>query len=370
MRALVTGGAGLIGSHIVDLLLARGDEVHILDSLDSQTHPEGKPDWIPEEARFIHGDVRDEAALREALDGVDVVFHQAAFGGFTPEISLYMDSNVTGTARLFEVIERNSLPVRKVVVASSQAIFGEGLYRCAEHGEIHPAFRSMEQLQAKRWEQECPHCGKDLTPAGVAENHPKKATTPYGMSKWFQEHTTLSLGERMKIPVVCLRYAVTFGPRQSLFNPYTGVVSIFSTRMLNGMSPVVYEDGLQSRDFIFVKDVARANVHLMDHPEADNQVFNVGTGRSVSVNEMVKVLAEQYELDLGADLRGEFRPQDVRHFLHDSAKLRALGWEPNYTFEQGVAEFVAWIRSQGHVGEYFSKAESVMKAARVVLTTA
>jgi dTDP-L-rhamnose 4-epimerase len=366
VTALVTGGAGLIGSHIVDLLLERGTEVRILDNLDAQTHPAGRPSWIPNEAEFVEGDIRDPDVLAEVLLGVDEIYHQAAFGGFTSEISTYYDANATGTARLFEVIAQQGLEVRKVVAASSQAIYGEGIYLCEEHGGVQPAMRTLERLAARQWEPPCPVCGRDASPALTPEDARWNGETPYAVSKLAEERTVIGMGMRLGIPTVALRYAVTFGPRQSVFNPYTGIVSIFSTLLLNDVPAVVYEDGSQTRDFIFVRDIARANLLAMDDDRADGSVFNVGRGEPVTVVRLLEQLAAAYGRPPSYTVPGEFRPGDVRHLVHDAKAIRALGWKPETSLADGLAAVAEWIRSQGALREYYSDALTRLRKSGVV----
>lgn len=364
---LVTGGAGLIGSHLVDALLARGCCVTILDNLDPQTHPRGKPQWVPGKARFVLGDVRDPRDIRKALRGVDYVFHQAAFGGFTSEHSRYMDVNATGTARLFEVIRRGAFPVKKVVVASSQAIYGEGKYSCAAHGAFYPGPRRGEDLRRGVWEPRCPTCAEQARHERTGEESPKLGASPYAISKYAEERIALAFGHAAGVPTVALRYGVTYGPRQSVFNPYTGVVSIFSTLLLNGRRPVVYEDGRQERDFIYVGDVAAANIFVAETPAADFEPFNVAWGQGTPISELALKLSRAYGLDLDPQIDGSFRPQDARHFVQDPSKLYGLGWRPQVPLDDGVARYVEWIRSLGRVREYFSKAERALRKTGVVI---
>src|SRR5262245_6240880 len=218
MKALVTGGAGLIGSHLVDLLIGQGVDVTILDNLEPETHPGGPPAWIPAKARFIRGDVRDKEALARALDGADCVFHEAAYGGFSPLIEKYVDVNSLGTARLFDVIREKKFPVRKIVVASSQAVYGEGKYRCAKDGVRFPGLRSVAQLSKGNWEQLCPECGGALEPLPTDESKPVDPGSLYSLTKYDEEKIGLLLGRQFGIPTTALRYGVTYGPRQSLFN--------------------------------------------------------------------------------------------------------------------------------------------------------
>ncbi len=366
MTTLVTGGAGLIGSHVVDLLLARGHDVRILDNLDPQTHPQGAPPWIPAEAEFVEGDVRDRELLEHVLDGVDAIYHPAAFGGFTTEISTYYDANATGTARIFEVIAERALPVRKIVAASSQAIYGEGTYVCTEHGEVQPEMRSLEQLLERRWEPTCPSCGRELSPTRTREDAGWNGETPYAVSKLAEERTVIGMGKRLGIPTVALRYAVTFGPRQSVFNPYTGVVSIFSTLLLNDLPAVVYEDGSQTRDYIYVGDIARANVVVMEDERANGRVFNVGRGEPVTVVELLEKLAAAYGREPSYRVPGDFRPGDVRHIVHDASSIRSLGWAPETTLEEGLRAVADWISAQGSVREYYSEALEKLRERGVV----
>jgi dTDP-L-rhamnose 4-epimerase len=363
---LVTGGAGLIGSHLVDRLLELGNRVRILDNLDEQTHPEGRPPWIPADAEFIKGDVQDRATMERALQGIDEVYHQAAFGGFTNEISRYYDANATGTAMIFDVISTRGLDVRKVVAASSQAIYGEGLYTCAEHGTVQPGMRTLDRLRAGEWESRCPFCDREVAPALTHEDARWNGETPYAVSKLAEERTVLGMGKRMDIPTVALRYAVTFGPRQSVFNPYTGVVSIFSTLLLNGRRPVVYEDGRQTRDFIFVQDIVEANIHVMGDDRANGRPFNVGRGEPVAVSELVQALARGYGVDESFDLTGEFRPGDNRHIVHDSTRLRALGWAPKVPLADALGQTCEWIRTLGALEDRFTDAVSGLRRGGVV----
>jgi dTDP-L-rhamnose 4-epimerase len=364
---LVTGGAGLIGSHLVDALIEKGARVAILDNLDAQTHPNGKPDWISPKARFIHGDVRNKVHLADALKNTEYVYHQAAFGGFTPELAHYVDANATGTARLFEVIRDEKFPIKKIVVASSQAVYGEGTYR-DERGALHfpRQLRPVQQLNEGRWEFCHPETQKPMAPVPTGEDKPLFTETIYGVSKLAEEKISIGLGRAFGIPTVALRYAVTYGPRQSIFNPYTGVVSIFSTQLINNMAPVVYEDGEQTRDYLFVDDNVRANLLVMENPEADFRVFNVGTGIPTSVNRLVSELRKRYGKKLEPRHSGEFRPGDVRHFVHDWSAINKLGFKPEHSIESGLDRYVAWILTQKNVGEYFSRAKATMRSSGVV----
>lgn len=365
MKALVTGGAGLIGSHIVDLLISKGHQVRILDNLAQPTHLKGKPDWIHPEAEFMEGDIRYYVDLDRALEGVDWVFHQAADGGFTNAITHYFTNNSIPTAVMYELI-RDKHRVSKVVIASSQAAYHEGKYLCPEHGAQYPDPRSIGQLLRRDWEQHCPECGSPMHGIPNDESHPDP-WMPYGMSKFWSEKLALNLGRLYDIPTVALRYSLTYGPRQSVSNPYTGICSIFSTLILAGKAPVVYEDGNQTRDFTFVEDIARANVLVAEREEANFQSYNVGTGVGTSVLDFINILAEIYHAEVHPVLRGEFRPGDCRHLSTDNSKLRKLGWEPKVDVREGLQRYAAWIQSFATVEEYFSEAERLLRETRVVL---
>ncbi len=365
MKALVTGGAGMIGSHIVDLLIEKGHQARILDNLAKPTHLKGLPGWIHPQAEFIEGDVRSREDLDHALEGVDWVFHQAADGGFTSAISHYFTNNSLPTAVLFELI-RDKHPVKKVVTASSQAVYGEGKYACPKHGPDYPNPRPVEQLMAGDWEMHCPVCGEAMAGVPIDEQR-VNPLTPYALSKYMNEILALNLGKLYGIPTVALRYSLTYGPRQSLFNPYTGITSIFSTRILSGNPPVIYEDGNQTRDFIFVEDVARANLLAAESEKADYQAFNVGTGVATTVQKFVGLLNETYGRAVSPILRGEFRPGDFRHLVADSSKLQSLGWEAVVPLSDGLRRYAKWISRFGSVEEYFSEAERLLKETRVIL---
>jgi dTDP-L-rhamnose 4-epimerase len=371
MKALVTGGAGLIGSHIVDLLIAKGHQVRILDNLARPTHLQGKPAWVNPQAEFLEGDVRSREDLERALEGVDWVFHQAADGGFTNAISHYFTNNSLPTAVLYELI-RDKHPVKKVITASSQAVYGEGKYLCPVHGVQYPLPRRVEQMQARDWELRCPSqvdgktCGLAMSGIPIDESH-VNPLLPYAMSKYMNEIMALNLGKLYGIPTVALRYSLTYGPRQSLFNPYTGITSIFSTRILNNKPPVIYEDGLQTRDFIFVEDVARANLLVAGQEAANYQVFNVGTGVATTVLDFARTLARIYKREVEPEQRGEFRPGDFRHLSTDASRLHALGWEAQVPLEAGLRRYAVWIQSYTTVEEYFSEAERLLKSTNVIM---
>jgi len=269
MKVLVTGGAGFIGSHLVDALVQRGHVVRILDTFDPQVHGSMRSDYLNPNAEYLEGDVRDRAMLRRALRGIDVVFHEAAAVGVGQsmyEIERYVSANALGTATLLDVIVNDRAPITKLIVASSMSIYGEGQYRCAACGTVYPALRSDEQLKGRQWEMACPRCHLSATPDLTPEDKPLMPTSVYAVSKRDQEELCLSVGRSYRIPTVALRYFNVYGTRQALSNPYTGVCAIFSARIKNGNPPMIFEDGRQSRDFTHVSDIVAANLLAMSRP--------------------------------------------------------------------------------------------------------
>ena len=365
-RALVTGGAGLIGSHIVDLLLRDGWTVRILDNLEPQTHKNGKPDWINPAAEFLHGYVQDYETMRAALTDIDVVFHEAAYGGYMPEMAKYVLVNSFGTAQMLEIIRDHHLPIRKVLVASSQAVYSEGAANCPEHGHVVPLLRPAEQLRDGDFSVHCPVCGRATSSIPTPEATPGGGETVYALTKVDQERLVLLWGKQTGIPTVALRYSCTYGPRQSLFNPYTGVIAIFCTRLLNGQPPILYEDGGQTRDLCFVEDIARANLLAATTDTLDGLPANVGSGRATSVRDLAEIIANQLGVKVAPIARGEFRPGEIRSLISDISRIRTIGYVPQTSIEQGIGRYVEWIKTQGTVEDYFSRAEAGLRAKGIV----
>ena len=362
---LVTGGAGFIGSHTVDLLLDRGYDVRILDNLQPRVHPRGKPDYLPREAEFIQGDVSDRDDLTRALRGVRKVIHLAAYQDYLPDFSTFIHTNTESAALLFELIVANHYPVERIVFASSQSVAGEGRYECFEHGMVCPESRSIEQLRAGDWEIKCPDCGAEMKPALIDE-HTAKPHTAYAISKYAIELLADRLGRRYGIPTACMRYTYVQGPRNSFYNAYSGIARRFALRLLHGLPPQCYEDGKQLRDYVNVKDIARANVLVMEDESANYQVFNAGGGSAITVLEFAEMMVREFESQLEPLVPGDFRLGDTRHTISDNSKLNGLGWVPAIPVEQNVREYVAWIREQDGTAEYLEEAERVMREQGVV----
>ncbi|MBM3213686.1 NAD-dependent epimerase/dehydratase family protein [Candidatus Poribacteria bacterium] len=366
MRALVTGGAGFIGSHIVDALLKRHYRVRIVDALDPVVHAGGMPSYVPDNVEVLSGDVRNPELMSRALADVDVVFHEAARQGFLPEFSRFFDVNTVGTALIFETIVAQRLPVRKVVVASSQAVYGEGKYYCPSCDRIEfPGPRDEARLLRSEWEVPCPTCGTDLR-----WRHTDEATvkpfTQYALSKYTQEMVALNFGRRYGIPSVALRYSITQGPRQSFKNAYSGILRIFSLRYLQGLTPVIYEDGRMQRDYVHIDDVVEANMVVLDSSEADFRAFNVGSGVATTQIEYAEKLAAHLKVDPVYSVPGEFRYGDVRHIVSDVSGLCALGWRVTKSLDEIIADYVAWLGERTDLADYFEDAAQAMKAVGAV----
>lgn len=370
---LVTGGAGFIGSFLVDALVGEGHDVCVYDALVPQVHgpDEALPGYLNTDVEFIKGDVRDRDALVRALRGVDVVFHLAAAVGVGQsmyEIEHYTSSNTLGGAVLLDLLANTRHQVRKMVVASSMSIYGEGKYACDDCGVVFPRLRPEAQLRGREWEMKCPHCNQDVKPLPTDEDKPLFPTSIYAITKRDHEEMFLSTGVAYGIPAVALRFFNTYGPRQALSNPYTGVMAIFSGRLLNRQPPVIYEDGRQSRDFIHISDIVQGLLLAMDKPEADYQVFNLGTGVPTSIVQVAELLAEQLT---GGQVRpqvlNQYRAGDIRHCYADLSKARRLlGFEPRVSLQEGLYDLLAWVREQT-AQDLFDQAEGELAAKSLVV---
>lgn len=351
MKILVTGGAGFVGSHLVDALLAQGHEVRVLDSLDPQVHGEDRrpPEYLDPRAELLVGDVRDRAVVKRALEGVDQVTHQAAAVGVGQsmyEIEHYVSVNAVGAAVLLEEVIARRDRIRRLTVASSMSIYGEGAYRDASGERVHPDLRSEADLRARRFEM-LGADGKELSPAPTPEEKPLRPTSIYAITKRDHEEMCLAVGAAYGIPTVALRYFNIYGPRQALSNPYTGVMAIFSARIMNRGRPLIFEDGLQTRDFVHVSDIVRANLLALEKDEAVGRVYNVGTGRPTSVLRVAEALAELLDFPEPPEVAGRYRAGDIRHCVADISRARReLGYEPQTGLEEGMRDLLAWLRTQ------------------------
>ena len=349
MKTLVTGGAGFIGSHLVRTLLARGDEVVVLDSLESQVHGDTEVE-VPEGVDLVVGDVGDVGAADRALEGVDQVVHLAAAVGVGQsmyEIARYTELNTMATARFLERLVEARPLVQRLVVASSMSIYGEGEYECEEHGAVSPSPRAEDQLLARAWELECPTCRRTLRPVGTTEAKALNPTSIYAITKRDHEEMCLVTGAAYGIPTVALRFFNVYGPGQALSNPYTGVAAIFASRLLNGNAPMIFEDGRQSRDFTHVSDIVQGILSALESEAAVGHAVNLGTGRATSVDEVARVLAEGMGVDIEPIRNDHYRAGDIRHCFADPSRARELlGFEAKVGFEDGMTELVGWLEDQ------------------------
>jgi dTDP-L-rhamnose 4-epimerase len=360
---LVTGGAGFIGSHVVDLLLRSNYQVTILDSLEEQVHRSGKaPDYLDARANILVGKVGDVGLLQKILPEVDAVVHLAATVGVGQsmyQIRRYIDSNTNDTAALLDTLVNNQNSVKKIVVASSMSIYGEGKYRCPECAQsVYPGRRSTKNLQARRWEHTCPNCRAELTHVPTDEQTPSSPTSIYAMSKNHQEEMCLLLGKTYGLKTVALRFFNVYGPRQALSNPYTGACAILSSRILNNKPPHIFEDGGQLRDFIHVKDVAKACLSALESGRVDFQTMNIGTGTPVSILELAQALIDLYGADLVPYVSNQFRKGDIRHCYADITKAKELmNFQASTDLKKGLVDLVEWAKKKGWgVIDQFEKA--------------
>jgi dTDP-L-rhamnose 4-epimerase len=366
LHILVTGGAGFIGSHTTDALLAKGYDVTIVDSLEKPVHTKGKPDYIPPQVRFIEGDVRDREVMLRALDGVDAVYHFAAYQDYLPDFSKFFHVNSVGTALIYELIVEKKLPVKKVIVASSQAVAGEGIYAAKDGTTFTPELRPLKQLEAGDWEFRHPESGEVLKWQPTPETH-ARPLNQYALSKYSQEMMTLAFGKRYDIPSVAMRFSIVQGPRQSFYNNYSGACRIFSLNYHFDRAPLIYEDGQQVRDFVNIFDVVDANLLVLEDARANYEMFNVGGGRPYTVVEFCDIVAKEFGKEhLQPRIPGLFRFGDTRHIISDTAKLQKLGWRTSRDAAESVRMYREYLEEQTDIDDIMDFAEKHMKSIDVV----
>jgi len=347
-RILITGGAGLLGSHLADHLLEEGYEVRILDSLSPRVHaPDGTPPtYLSPEVEFVVGNIKDPSIVRRALRGVDAVYHLAARAGVGEsmyELSAYMENNVSGTAVLLEALTAH--PVERLVVTSSMGVYGEGLYRDID-GNAAGGRRTRRQLRAGDWDPRSPS-GEVLRPVPTPETVTPDFASVYALSKYTQERMCLLVGQAYHIPTVVLRLSNVYGERQALSNPYAGVLAIFASRLINGKPPLIYEDGQQRRDFVNVDDVVRACVVAQSHPKATNQIFNIGSGKEVSIESVARRMARTLGVPIEPAIINKYRTGDVRNCIADISRAReCIGFEPEVGLDDGITRLAGWLDGQ------------------------
>lgn len=348
---LVTGGAGFIGSHLVDGLIERGYKVRVLDNLCKQIHPTGQlPQYFNKKAEFIEGDVTNREDWLKALRDIDAIYHLAAAVGVGQsmyEIEHYVKVNSLGTALLLDILSNSPHQVKKIIIAASMSSYGEGTYKCSKCGKVRPPLRSEKQLEKKDFKIYCPNCKRSVSPVPTNEEVKQNSNSIYAIGKKEQEEMILTVGRAYGIPSVSLRYFNVFGPRQSLSNPYNGVVAIFMSRIKNNKQPIINEDGLQTRDFVHIGDVTKANILALERPHANYQAFNVGSGKPITIKKVAEILAKLYKSKVKPQITGRVRKLDVRHCYADITKItKLLGWKPKVEFEAGLKEVIAWSKKE------------------------
>jgi dTDP-L-rhamnose 4-epimerase len=365
MKVLVSGGAGFIGSHLVDKLVERGYEVKVLDNLEEQVHRGKTPNYLNKDAEYIWGDIRDEELLKKVIKDVEVIFHFASAVGVGQsqyEVKKFIDINATGTASIWDAIINSKNKVKKIIIAASMSSYGEGMYKCKNCGKVRPPLRDEEQLKMGDWELYCPHCNQKLEPIPTPEETPQICNSVYALSKKFQEELSLILGKTYGISISCLRFFNVYGPRQALSNPYTGVCAIFISRIKNNKPPVVFEDGNQTRDFISVYDVVSACIKCLEKDSQSGWVFNVGSGIPYKIKDIARILIKLLGKDLEPSIPGWYRKGDVRHCYADIEKIKKyLGWEPKVKIEEGLKDLIAWAQEEPAFDNFDLAFEELMR---------
>lgn len=365
MNILITGGAGFIGSHTADRLAQMGHNIRILDNLQQPIHLKGKPTYLSNDYEFILGDVRDKQTLSKALQGIDVVFHLAAYQDYLTDFSTFFHVNAVSTALIYEIILEEKLNIQKVIVASSQFVQGEGIYKTADGKIISPTIRADSQLQKAEWDWYDEN-GEKMQWLWCSETHANPPNA-YAMSKFSQEQQALRFGSRYNIPSVALRYSIVQGSRQSFYNAYSGACRIFSLHYFFDKAPTIYEDGLQLRDFVNIHDVVDANILAMQKDEANYQAFCVGGGVAYSLSEFCSVVAKEFNKEhIQPLIPGEYRFGDTRVACSDITKLKALGWLPSRTITDSVKEYIKYLEQQTDIDDILEFAEKTMKKMNVV----
>jgi len=354
MKVLITGGAGFIGSRLADKLAAQNIEVTVLDNLSPQIHGAEAvfPVSLTRVARCVRADIGDRHALESALQGQEVVVHLAAETGTGQSmysVEHYGRVNLGGTTLLMDIIvNQRSTSLRKLVVASSRAVYGEGMYRCTEHGVVFPIARTAQAMAAGQFEPICPQCGQIVGVLPTREETPFSPSSFYGLTKQMQEQAVLMFGNALGIDALALRYQNVYGPGQSLSNPYTGLLAVFSNLVRAGKGLSIFEDGHESRDFVYVDDVVDATAACLDPSIRGVHTLNVGSGVRTSVLEVANAVRRHFESDVPVQVTGAYRVGDIRHNAADISRISALtGFVPRWAFAQGLGRFLAWAQTQG-----------------------
>ncbi|MBI2593029.1 NAD-dependent epimerase/dehydratase family protein [Candidatus Daviesbacteria bacterium] len=357
---LVTGGAGFIGSHLVDALINKGFRVRVLDNLSRPTHDGKIPDWLNNTAEFIRGDVRIKKDWIKALSGVGVVFHLASYMDYHPDFSRYFDTNVKSTALLYEIVVGKKLPVKKIIVASSQSVYGEGKYTCPGHGVFYARMRSETQLKKHEWEVCCPKDGKAAEILPEFETDELSPQSPYAVSKLASEKLCQILGQTYRIPSIALRYSIVLGERQSFRHFYSGALRDFCVRAMAGLEILTHEDAMQIRDFVNIHDVTQAHLLVLESKKADYQVLNVGSGRTSRIIDLANTVCNAAKIIHKPLATGKFRINSPRNSVMSIGKLKKLGYKPKYDLKDSVFEYLHWIQGYPEAISYLKKTYAKM----------
>ncbi len=352
-KVLIIGGAGFIGSHTADELKNRGYDIRILDNLSPKTHFGAWPEYLDSSFEKMEGDARSKEDLEKSLTGVDYVIHLAAQMDLMPDFSVFFDTNVTSTALIYELIVKNKLPIKKVVVASSQFVYGEGQWNCKKDGVVTPNLRTPEQLEKGHWNPVCPKCGGEINYLGNTEDH-QDPPNQYAISKYAEELIALKIGRQYGVPSVAMRYSIVHGPRQSLKNAYSGALRIFAMKLLNGETPPIYEDGASLRDYVSVYDVARANADVLESDKANYENFNVGGEKAYTVTELATMVRDLLGLSMDLKPSHLFRVGDIRNAVSKTDKLRKIGWKQKDTEENIVKKYLEWLKIEVKKQDFYS----------------
>jgi len=364
---LITGGAGFIGSHLADALINKGYFVRVLDNLEPQVHgdQQKKPNYLNEKIEFIQGDIQDLDIIKKSIIDIDAIYHFAAnvgVGQSMYQIDKYISVNTQGTARLFDYLVNGEHSIQKILVASSMSIYGEGKYNCSKCGVVSPKGRQLVDLKAKQWDLKCPACRNILVPIPTDELKPLYSTSIYAQSKRHQEEMSILIGQTYGIPTVALRFFNVYGTRQALSNPYTGVCAIFSSRLKNNNPPIIYEDGLQSRDFIHINDLISANILALEKQAANYEILNVGTGIATPILDLAKIFIQIMQVKTEPQVLNQYRKGDIRHCFADITKIKKkLGFKPKIQLQDGLKDLIEWVNSQIEVEDKFETVESELQ---------
>lgn len=375
MNILVTGGAGFIGSHTTDALIAKGHRVRILDNLHKTVHPKGKPGYIHPQAEFVVGDVKNKDVWEKALKGIEAIYHFAAYQDYLPDFSTFFHVNTVSTALLYEILVEQKLAskIKKVIIASSQAVMGEGKYKCPACYQkdpvfLYPLIRLENQLVSAKWEHQCPRCRQVLqwAPSDESVSNP---CNQYAISKYSQEQIAIQLGKRYNIPTTVMRYSIVQGARQSFYNAYSGVMRIFALALFFDRQPIIFEDGRQVRDFVNIDDIVQANLLVLEQPQTDSHIFNVGGGKAWTVTGFYDTMQEVVGKEIEPVIASYYRYGDTRHIVSDTSKLTSLGWKPNHGIRESIRAYWEYLNGQKDLDDILGFAEKHMKQLQVIRQT-